>query len=289
MWRSDWCHFYPWGFTLLSAHVLPVSGWILSGFFSFFSQSNDMLTSVIDVRAAFLSRLKEIFNWPFLPLNIKAVRLGNMWDLCIPSLMFTQDMGTGQVVCLISGWCLSLIHLHLQAAGGDACLRDYCEVFVWTWSNVVFGLKDQARNICRGWHLITTLYMNHVHLFCFCKVYIFLDFWNKNQCYFHGERLLHRKKDTFTCSTKNKEGVRIKLQSISVWRFIAKNRDYFHNSLNAKVQNFSYLLTWEEDSLWDPMISKTSRDRKPERISVFTQVLCLRLCWMVPDVINTYD
>lgn len=35
--------------------------------------------------------------------------------------VFTQDMGTGQVVCLISGWCLSLIHLHLQAAGCDAC------------------------------------------------------------------------------------------------------------------------------------------------------------------------
>lgn len=53
------------------------------------------------------------------------VGLLNMWNPFIPNLekrLFTQDTGTGQAVCLISWWCLSLIHLHLQAAGCDVYL-----------------------------------------------------------------------------------------------------------------------------------------------------------------------
>lgn len=44
-----------------------------------------------------------------------------------------QDMGTGKAVCLISWWCLSLIHLHLKAAGCGAYpgIINFCLALVW--------------------------------------------------------------------------------------------------------------------------------------------------------------
>lgn len=48
--------------------------------------------------------------------------------------LLTQDVGPGQAVCLISWWCLSLIHLHLQAAGCDAypgIIVNFCLTPLW--------------------------------------------------------------------------------------------------------------------------------------------------------------
>lgn len=70
-----------------------------------------------------------------------------MWNPFIPNLetcLFTQGTGTGQAVCLISWWCLSLIHVHLQVAG--------CDVYPGIIVNFLtcLNLRTEAETVARG-------------------------------------------------------------------------------------------------------------------------------------------